>query len=227
MSFDLVLFALGGVLVDSERPAAEARAEALAGAGLPVSADELLEDFPGQSTKEVLLRLEKRAHAPIRATLIAEADAQVAARLSRDVKPVAGAREALAALGGRYCTVSDEPLERARAMLGAAELLPPLEGRIFAAPDLKLKPRPSTDLFRFVVEKTGVKPARCFAVEASAAGIAAAKATGMRAVGFSGASHAFPGLADRLTDAGAETVLRRLADLTGVLTALAEWSEEI
>jgi len=226
MSFDLVLFPLGGVLVESERLAAEARAGVLDGAGLTVSAEELLEDFPGLSTKEVLLRLENRANRPVEATLIEEADKAVAARLARDLKPVAGAREALAALGGRYCAASDEPLERARAMLATAELLPLLEGRIFAAPDLKLKPRPAPDLFRFIVEKTGAKPARCFAVEASAAGVAAAKATGMRAIGFSGASHAFPGLADRLTEAGAETVLRRLSDLKGVVAALAQWSAE-
>lgn len=227
MSFDLVLFALGGVLVDSERLAAEARAEALSTAGLRVSADDLLEDHAGQSTRDVLLAIEARAEAPIQATLIDEAERRAAERLARDLKPVEGARDALAGLGGRFCTVSDESLESARAQLGTAGLLPLLEGRIFAAPDLALKPRPAPDLFRFVLKKTGAKPKGCFAVEGTVAGVRAAKAAGVRALGFTGAGHAFPGLADRLTDAGAETVLRRLGELKPVLTALAEWSGEV
>ena len=56
-------------------------------------------------------------------------------------------------------------------------------------------------------------------------GIAGAKAAGMRVIGFTGASHSYPGHADALTDAGAETVIRRWAELQPVLAALAEWSE--
>ena len=57
-------------------------------------------------------------------------------------------------------------------------------------------------------------------------GIAGAKAAGMRVIGFTGAAHSYPGHADALTEAGAETVIRRWAELqAGVLAALAEWSE--
>jgi beta-phosphoglucomutase-like phosphatase (HAD superfamily) len=45
----------------------------------------------------------------------------------------------------------------------------------------------------------------------------------MRVIGFTGASHTYPSHADRLTDAGAETVIARMADLPGVVAALAEW----
>ena len=47
----------------------------------------------------------------------------------------------------------------------------------------------------------------------------------MRVIGFTGASHSYPGHADALTDAGAETVIRRWAELKPVLAALSEWSE--
>ena len=47
----------------------------------------------------------------------------------------------------------------------------------------------------------------------------------MRVVGFTGASHTYPSHADRLTDAGAETVISRMSDLPEVIAALAEWQE--
>ena len=53
--------------------------------------------------------------------------------------------------------------------------------------------------------------------------MAPARAAGMRVIGFTGASHTYPSHADRLTDAGAETVVSRMADLPGVVMALAEW----
>ena len=48
----------------------------------------------------------------------------------------------------------------------------------------------------------------------------------MRVIGFTGASHSYPGHADALTEAGAETVIRRWAELKSVITALSEWSAD-
>jgi beta-phosphoglucomutase-like phosphatase (HAD superfamily) len=46
----------------------------------------------------------------------------------------------------------------------------------------------------------------------------------MRVIGFTGASHSYPGHADKLTDAGAETVIARMSDLPTTVAALAAWS---
>ena len=70
-------------------------------------------------------------------------------------------------------------------------------------------------------------PARTLVVEDSVHGIAGARAAGMRVVGFTGASHTYPSHADRLTEAGAETVISRMSELPGVIAALAEWQEAI
>ena len=53
--------------------------------------------------------------------------------------------------------------------------------------------------------------------------MSAAKAAGMRVIGFTGAAHSYPGHAEALSDAGAETVIRRWADFHGVVQALSEW----
>ena len=60
-------------------------------------------------------------------------------------------------------------------------------------------------------------------VEDSVFGIAAAKTAGARVVGFTGGRHSWRGHADLLTDAGAETVINRFADLPRVAEALMAW----
>ena len=70
-------------------------------------------------------------------------------------------------------------------------------------------------------------PARTLVIEDSVHGIAGARAAGMRVVGFTGASHSYPSHADRLTEAGAETVISRMSELPMVIEALAEWQAAI
>ncbi len=60
-------------------------------------------------------------------------------------------------------------------------------------------------------------------IEDSVFGVTAARQAGARVIGFTGASHAWPGLADLLTEAGAETVVNRLADIPSVAEAFAMW----
>ena len=71
----------------------------------------------------------------------------------------------------------------------------------------------------------GADPANTFVVEDSVHGIAGAKSAGMRVIGFTGGAHTYAGQADMLTEAGAETVIRRWADFPGVLAALSQWSD--
>jgi hypothetical protein len=49
----------------------------------------------------------------------------------------------------------------------------------------------------------------------------------MRVVGFTGASHTFPGHGEALMDAGAITVVRRFAQLPATVSALQGWRFEV
>ena len=63
-------------------------------------------------------------------------------------------------------------------------------------------------------------------IEDSVPGITGAVAAGMRVIGFTGASHSWPGHAETLMDAGALTVVRRLADVPQTIEALRAWRPE-
>ncbi|HWT30959.1 MAG TPA: HAD family hydrolase, partial [Propylenella sp.] len=69
-------------------------------------------------------------------------------------------------------------------------------------------------------------PADAIVIEDSVAGVTGGVAAGMRVVGFTGASHSWPGHGEALMDAGALTVIRRLQDFPATVKALSEWRPE-
>lgn len=224
---ELIIFDCDGVLVDSEIIAARVEADLLTEAGYPVSAEELAETYAGLTFKDMLLRIEQQAQIPLQASLIGQVDALIDQKLKREVRATEGALQAVLGVGAARCICSNSNMRRLELTLGKTGLLPLFEGRIFSAGETPTKkPKPAPDVFVHAASTLGANPARTFVIEDSVHGIAGAKAAGMRVIGFTGGSHSYPGHADALTEAGAETVIRRWTDLNGVLAALAAWSED-
>jgi HAD superfamily hydrolase (TIGR01509 family) len=224
---DLVIFDCDGVLVDSEIIAARIEAELLTLAGYEISAEELAETYAGLTFKDIMLRVEEKSAIPFQASLIDRAEAMVDRKLRSDVRAIDGVREAVATVTTQRCICSNSPSERIEFILEKVGLLPFFASRIFSAletPTGKTKPAP--DVFLLAAEKLNANPENTFVIEDSVHGVAGARAAGMRVIGFTGAGHSYPGHADALTEAGAETVIRRWAELKSVIAALSEWSAD-
>jgi HAD superfamily hydrolase (TIGR01509 family) len=183
------------------------------------------ERFAGLTWKDILLRVEKEADIPLSASLLDKSEKLLDQRLERDVKIIEGVKFALARLTTQRCICSNSSSQRLDMMLTKVGLKPFFAPHIYSAKDLgpdRVKPKP--DIFLHAAEQFGVAPERCLVIEDSTHGIHGARAAGMRVVGFTGASHTYPSHADKLTDAGAETVISRMIDLPGVVAALSEWT---
>lgn len=223
---DLVIFDCDGVLVDSEILAARVEAELLTLAGFEISAEELAETYAGLTFKDIMMKVEEKSSIPFQASLIDRAEDLVDRKLRSDVRAIDGVREAVAAVTAPHCVCSNSRSERIEFMLEKVQLLPFFSGRIFSAleiPSRKTKPAP--DVFLFAAEKLEADPANTFVIEDSVHGVHGARAAGMRVIGFTGAAHSYPGHADALTEAGAETVIRRWPELKSVIAALSVWSD--
>ena len=224
---ELVIFDCDGVLVDSEIIAARVEAELISRAGFEISAEELAETYAGLTFKDILLKIEERSNMPFQASLIDQAEAIVDRRLAAEVRAIEGAHEAVTSVTTPRCICSNSRTERLDAMLTRTGLKRYFDGLVFSSLETPTrKPKPAPDVFLFAAEKMHANPSKTFVVEDSVHGIHAAKAAGMRVIGFTGAAHSYPGHADALTDAGAETVIRRWADFKATLDALSLWSEE-
>jgi beta-phosphoglucomutase-like phosphatase (HAD superfamily) len=97
--------------------------------------------------------------------------------------------------------------------LGLTGLLPFFDGRIYSATEVE-RGKPAPDLFLHAARSSGVAPPRCVVVEDSRAGVAAARAAGMRSLGFAG------GLTPAAWLAGPDTVV--FDDMAALPALLAE-----
>lgn len=223
--FDLIIFDCDGVLVDSEIIAAQVESRLLTEAGYPISVEEMGERFSGMTWKNILLEVEREASIPISATLLDKSEKLLDGRLARDVKVIEGVKFALSRLTTQRCICSNSSSARLDMMLTKVGLKPYFESHVYSAKDLgadRVKPKP--DIFLHGAKQFAVSPDRVVVIEDSVHGITGARAAGMRVVGFTGASHSYPSHADKLTDAGAETVISRMQDLPATIAALSEWA---
>ncbi|MDO9415785.1 HAD family hydrolase [Pararhizobium sp.] len=225
-SFDLILFDCDGVLVDSEILAAQVEAKLVSDAGYPITAAEMAERFAGMTWHNILLTIEKEADIPLSASLLDQAEKALDIVLANEVQMIDGVKGMLAKLTLPYGICSNSGSARLDMMLKRVGLKEQFAGHVYSAKDLgedRVKPKP--DIYLHGAAQFKIDPSRVLVVEDSVHGVHAARAAGMRVVGFTGASHSYPSHADKLTEAGAETVISRMSELPFVITALSEWSE--
>lgn len=224
--FDLVLFDCDGVLVDSEIIAAEVESKLLRDSGFDITPEDMCIRFAGMDWKSILLTIEQEADIPVSAQLIDKSEKLLDAALARRVKMIDGVRYALAKITEQRCICSNSSSHRLDLMLTKVGLKPYFEGHIYSAKDLgpdRTKPRP--DIYLHGAAQFGVDPSRCLVIEDSVHGVHAARAAGMRVIGFTGGSHTYPNHADRLIDSGAETVISRMIELPQMVEALKSFNE--
>jgi HAD superfamily hydrolase (TIGR01509 family) len=216
----LLIFDCDGVLVDSELLANAALAELMSVLGHPMTTQQAVDTFAGRRLSDVLARAEALLARPIPADLGEQAGALMLARFRRELKAVAGVREAIAALPYPRCVASSSTRERLALSLDVTGLAPLFGANMFSA-DQVAHGKPAPDLFLFAAQSLGAAPAGCVVIEDSPLGIQAALAAGMTTIGFAGASHATDQLAKKLAQAGAEIVVRAMSDLPAAVERLA------
>jgi len=125
-------------------------------------------------------------------------------------------------LRGPKCVASSSTYDRIRASLETVGLMRFFEPHVFSASDVQ-NGKPAPDLFLHVARRMGISCADCIVVEDSPAGVAAATAAGMRAIGFVGGSHAGANLSEQLTASGACSIIADLRHLKSTVVALRGW----
>lgn len=225
---DLVIFDCDGVLVDSEYLAAQIESELLAIEGYEITPEELSERYAGLIFLDILKEIEKQSDVPLSVSLIEKVPELFKKRMKDELLGIDGAREAVEAVAKLYpyCICSNSKGQDIKHMLTIVGLYDLFENKIFSAPEVgtgKVKPAP--DVYLYAADKMHAKPENTIVIEDSVHGVRGAVKAGMRVVGFTGGSHAYRGLADVLTEAGAETVIAHHTDLPAVLKAMSEWKD--
>jgi HAD superfamily hydrolase (TIGR01509 family) len=214
----LLIFDCDGVLVDSEVIAHQTLLEALAALGLTVSLPEAFALFSGRSLKDTTAVIERQLGHPLPAGFLEHSRGRLFARFRAELKPVPDIVNAIRALPYPRCAASSSSPDRLSLALEVTGLAPFFE-HAFSATQVE-RGKPAPDLFLYAARQMGAEARDCIVIEDSPLGVAAGCAAGMRVIGFAGASHATDALADRLSAAGADRVIRTMRDLPRCVEAL-------
>jgi HAD superfamily hydrolase (TIGR01509 family) len=216
-AFDLVIFDCDGVLVDSEVIACRALSESLVEFGLTLAVDEIADRFIGTSTRDMYAALEAEWGCVLPDALKARAVARSRELFDRELRPVDGVAEALVELSGPRCVASSSGPEAIDYKLRRADLLRRFEPATLFSSHMVRRGKPAPDLFLHAAERMGAVPGRCLVIEDSVPGVTAAKAAGMTAYGFIGASHCRADHNSRLSAAGADLVVDEMRELPSLI----------
>jgi len=220
----LFMFDCDGVLVDSEIIAAAVDSEHLAEVGFEITPEEVIRRFAGLTSVDIVEIIESEIGRPLPPEFLKGQREALDLRLQKEIKPVTGVHEMLDMIDGQICVCSNSSAERLRMTMTPTRLWDRFRPYIYSAPEVGTrKPKPDPNVYLYAMEQFGADPRESVVVEDSVFGVTAAKRAGARVIGFTGASHAWPGLAELLTEAGAETVVSRLTDVPRVAAAFAMW----
>ena len=216
MRFSLVIFDNDGVLVDSEILSARVEAEELARLGAPITVEQAMQLFLGMTQADMERTIEREFGIKVPADH-AERTTELLKQAYRDhLRPIAGVRELIGRLDVPYCVASNSPPAKLGLGLSLTNLYELLYPNIFCS-KLVGRGKPWPDLFLYAAGALGVQPRDTVVIEDSVAGVTAAKAAGMTAIGFIGGLHHGPPSADRLVAAGADKVVETMEEVGALL----------
>lgn len=181
---ELVIFDCDGVLVDSERLAVRIEAELITALGWELTETDVLERFVGRSDTYMVDQIETALGRPV-----PEWNELYRSRLHEtflaELVAVDGVVAALDELSIPNCVASSGTHEKLRLTLGLTGLFDRFEGRIYSGTEVA-NGKPAPDLFLHAAAIHDVDRRNCLVVEDSRSGVEAARAAGMRSLGYSG-----------------------------------------
>jgi len=185
---ELVIFDCDGVLIDSEVISARMLIAELEGYGVTMDMAFVSRHFLGRSYPVVLAEVRNRWGVALPERFEADYRARLLAAFERDLRPMPGVVEVIAALARPYCLATSSSPERLRRSLEITGLTGLFAGCSFTASEVA-RGKPAPDLFLHAAARMGVAAERCLVIEDSLNGLRAGLAAGMEVWRFIGGSH--------------------------------------
>jgi HAD superfamily hydrolase (TIGR01509 family) len=201
----LQVFDCDGVLVDSEVLVTRIESQLLRDVGVDLAPESIAEEFVGLSDVEMHGRIEAEWGVTFPEDFAVRKTARIHEVFGTQLRAVPGIAALLEALDEPRCVASSSAPDRIRTSLAVTGLARFFGPNVFSASSVK-RGKPAPDLFLHAARGMQADPAGCVVIEDSPHGVAAGVAAGMRVIGFTGASHSRPTLADKLREAGAHKI---------------------
>ena len=217
-AFDLVIFDFDGVLVDSEILACQAWSDRLTAMNIPVSLQDMVQKYTGQTVARIKERIEAEYGAKIPDNFLDEVNPYVESLFAQKLQAVTGAHEFIRRLPCPVCIASGSTLESIAKCLRYTKLdeFFDTDRNVFSAWKVP-HGKPAPDVFLLAAKESNVPPEKCLVIEDSVAGVTAGKAAGMTVFGFTGGSHCSERHTGILKQAGADKVFASFKEAESAL----------
>ena len=200
-----LLFDNDGTVVDSEIIAVRATLKVLADIGFHMTERDYSHRFPGLLERDILAILTRDYAVRAPDDYFDRLRAAHAGAFERELRAIPGMTSLFRRIKIPKSMVSNASVGHVERCLRKVRLHGALDGHIFSAEHVS-SPKPHPDVYHFALEKLQLHPKDTLVVEDSPVGVAAAKAAGLRVVGFLGAAHIHDGHDERLLEAGADFI---------------------
>ncbi|MBL4645500.1 MAG: HAD family hydrolase [Hyphomicrobiales bacterium] len=221
----LILFDCDGVLVDSEVIASEVTNKLVKELGLELSIEEFASRFAGLNGETIFATVAEELQITHPEDIVERCDVQIDEVQAQSLLEVTGVHAMLDMLDDPRCICSNSTTDRLERNLKKTKLYDRFRPHVFSSLEVRDgQPKPSPDVFLHAAEEFKTDPKDCIIIEDSSHGVQGGVAAGMRVIGFVGASHSYPGHAEQLMDAGAETTINKLLDIPATIEAFKNWS---
>ena len=225
MQPDLLIFDFDGVVADSETLSNALLAETLTAFGLPTTTDQSMQRYMGRRWSDNLVLIGQHFGDQVPENFPGDFEAALRrvtrVRMRAEVEPVMGVAAFIAGHAHvPLCIASSSSPEWLADMTHKFGFTSHFDGRLFSATNVA-RGKPAPDIFLHAADGMGIAAShRCVVIEDSAAGVTGAKAAGMTAIGFCGASHIRPGHDATLRNAGADAIATVWSDVADIIARL-------
>lgn len=207
-----VLFDCDGVIVDSEGPTFAMVQADFAAHGLPLTRHDLETNWIGTTAEALFLRARAEG-ASLPDGWVPDFYTRLNARLAQGVPLIPGILTVLDKLDHAkipYAVCSNGTLAKMRITLGQHGLLPRLNGHWYSG-QAQGHPKPAPDVYLHAACALNIAPETAVVVEDSPTGARAARAAGIRCLGYAPSGH------NPALQAEAATLFQRMTDLPRLL----------
>lgn len=216
----LVIFDFDGVVVDSEVISVELLLKYLSSHGVEITVADAYDVFLGKQISKADASLYDVMGINVPPLDEASFKAELFERFRAELSPIDGIEEIFRTLSLPTCIASSSSPDRIDASLHITGLDQTFAGQRFGAGTVN-RGKPAPDLFLHAAAYHDVRPDCCVVVEDSPAGLTAAKAAGMKSIGFLGGSHAkLAGLESKLAALQPDRIISSMAELPAVIDSI-------
>ncbi len=211
-----ILFDCDGVLIDTEIVAAEVVTHWLNSEAVDIDIETFIREYTGKTFTDIINILKDNGSLQPEldlTTVVPKLDGMI-----RDnQRPIDGVWDMLNSLSIDRSVVSNSAKDYVELALEKLKISHHFDGRIYSA-EMVSKGKPDPAVYELALSSLSLIREEVIVVEDSVAGVTAAKAAGLRTIGYLGGSHIRDGHADHLLRAGADVLVHNHAALSHQLS---------